>query len=83
MTTATVDTKIESYRMLSIINMYDMHTKFLYNAIEGINDIDASNRLGTKANNMAWLVGSMVQARYEVAQKLDGPLLETQNIKSR
>ena len=80
-TTTPNQTKIESYRMSSLLTMYDMHTKFLHRAIDGVNDHDANNRLGTHAISMAWIVGTMVQARYEVAQKLDGPLLESLNIK--
>ncbi|MEO5673663.1 MAG: DinB family protein, partial [Chitinophagales bacterium] len=49
-----------------ILNMYDYHTKLFSNAIEGISDNDASNRLGTKANHVAWLAGSLVQERYQL-----------------
>lgn len=46
-----------------------MHTTYLNNALEGIADEDAQNRLNTKANHIAWLTGSLVQQRYEIANQ--------------
>ena len=54
-------------RMYSLIVLYDMHTKFFGNAIDGISDNDAHNRLNTKANHVAWLAGSLVEERFELA----------------
>ena len=56
--------------MASFIVLYDLHTKFFAAAIEGISDKDAHNRLNTKANHVAWLTGSLVQQRYEIAKDL-------------
>jgi hypothetical protein len=47
-----------------------MQTTFLDSAIAGISDDDAHNRLDTKANHVAWLVGSIVQQRFEIAHAL-------------
>lgn len=57
-------TKIVSNRMLSLVTLYDMHTKYFKNALDGISDEDAHNRLGTKANHIAWLAGSFINERF-------------------
>lgn len=61
---------VNDSRMYSLIVLYDMHTKFFKSALEGISDEDAHNRLNTKANHVAWLTGSLVQQRYELANAL-------------
>lgn len=48
--------------------LYDMHTKFFSNVIVDISEKDANQRLGTKANHMAWLAGSLVNERFELAR---------------
>ncbi len=63
-------TATSSSRMQSLIVLYDMQTTFFNNAIDGINDQDAQNRLNTKANHIAWLVGSLVEQRYSLAKEL-------------
>lgn len=57
--------------MATIPALYDMQTTFFNNALEGISDKDAHSRLDTKANHIAWLAGSLVQQRYELARDLD------------
>jgi hypothetical protein len=59
--------------------LYDLHTKFYHQAIAGISDEDAAKRLGTEANHIAWLAGSIVQERYEIAQILGGDLKSASN----
>jgi len=54
-------------RMYSLIVLFDMHTKFFSSAIDGISDEDAHNRLNTKANHVAWLTGTLVEERFELA----------------
>jgi hypothetical protein len=56
-----------SNRMISLVALYDYQTVFLFKALDGISDSDAQNRLNTKANHVAWLTGSLVQQRYELA----------------
>lgn len=63
-------TKTVSNRMSSLIVLYDMQTTYFSNAIEGISDKDAHNRLNTKANHIAWLTGSLAQQRFEIANQL-------------
>ena len=72
-----METKTVSNRMFSLVILYDMHTKFFSSALEGIADKDAHNRLNTKANHIAWLTGSLVEQRYEIARELGSDLKQT------
>ena len=65
-----MEIKTVSNRLYSLIVLYDMHTSFFPNAINSISDDDAHNRLNTKANHIAWLTGSLVHERYELANEL-------------
>jgi hypothetical protein len=65
-----METNTTSHRIDSLLVLHDMHTAFFSNAIEGISDKDAHNRLNTKANHIAWLTGSLVHERYEMANAL-------------
>lgn len=62
--------KPTSSRMFSLLVLYDMQTLFFERALEKISDEDAHKRLDTKANHVAWLAGSLVQQRYEIANLL-------------
>lgn len=66
-----------SNRMYSIIVLYDMYTTFFSRAIDGISDKDAQSRLNTKANHIAWLTGSLVQERNELASILGSKQQQT------
>lgn len=59
--------KTKDSRMESLVVLYDMHTEYFRRGIVGIPDDAAHNRLNTKANHVAWLTGSLVQERYEMA----------------
>ena len=59
-----------STRMYGLLVLYDMQTTYFKNVLEGISDKDAHERLGTRANHVAWLTGSLVQQRYELANML-------------
>jgi hypothetical protein len=50
-----------------LIGLYEFHTKLFYNVLVDISDKDANNRLGTKANHIAWIAGSLVHGRYALA----------------
>jgi len=65
-----MQTKTASSRMFSLVVLYDMHTSYFLRALDAISDQDAHNRLNTKANHIAWLTGSLVQQRFEIAQSL-------------
>ena len=65
-----MEIKSTSSRMFSLCVLYDMQTTFLTSATDGISDNDAHSRLNTKANHIAWLVGSAVQQRFEIGNAL-------------
>ena len=56
-----------------------MHTAYFTNVLDGISDKDAHSRLNTKANHIAWLTGSLVHERYELANALGIGLKQTSN----
>lgn len=57
-----------SNRMYGFMVLYEMYTGFLLRALTGIDQKDAQKRLGTKANHMAWITGSVVHGRYFLAK---------------
>lgn len=59
--------KVNDSRVYALVAMYDMQTGLFNNALDAITDADAHKRLDTKANHIAWLAGSMVQQRFEMA----------------
>ena len=63
-----MEIKTVSHRLTSLVVLYDMQTNFFSFALEGLSDNDAHNRLNTKANHIAWLAGSLVEQRYEMAK---------------
>ena len=65
-----METKTVSNRMVSLVVLYDMQTTFFSKVLDGISDKDTHNRLNTKANHIAWLTGSLVEQRYEMAKGL-------------
>ena len=56
-----------SNRMLGILSLFDLQTGLFPKALFGISDSDAHKRLDTKANHIAWLAGSLVQQRFDLA----------------
>jgi len=54
-----------------LISLYDFHSRLFNNVIVEISDEDANKRLNTKANHVAWLTGSLVNARYDLARAID------------
>ncbi len=71
-----METKPTSSRMFSLVVLYDMHTNFYNKVLDGISDKDSHSRLNTKANHVAWLAGSLVQQRIELANLLDGTTIK-------
>jgi len=61
---------VKNDRLNGLLDLYDMQTEFFKSAIDGISDEDTHNRLNTKANHIAWLAGSIVRERYELANQL-------------
>jgi hypothetical protein len=62
-----METKSKKVTMETFIEIFDYHTKMFQNALDGISDKDAQNRLGTKANHIAWIAGSLVYQRQYIA----------------
>ncbi len=60
-------TKLKKATMETFVEIYDYHTKMFINALDGISAKDAQNRLGTKANHIAWIAGSLVYQRQFLA----------------
>ena len=58
---------IKNFSIDTIIVLYDLHTRLFFNVIDKITDEDAHNRLCTEANHIAWLTGSLVHERFELA----------------
>lgn len=66
-----MQTTTASTRTQGLLALFDMQTAFLERAIEGISEQDTYNRLGTKANHIAWLTGSLVAQRYFMTSETD------------
>jgi hypothetical protein len=69
-------TPTEDNRLISIVGLFDLQTPLFNSVLDGISDKDAHNRLGTKANHIAWLAGSLTEQRYELANLLTGSSLQ-------
>jgi len=63
---------VKDNRITALAVLYDWQTDFFKKVIEGISDAHAHKRLDTKANHIAWLAGSLVQQRFELANVLTG-----------
>lgn len=61
----------------TLLFLYDWHTRLFPNALDGISDKDAQDRLNTKANHIAWIAGSLVHTRFEMANALGIDLKQT------
>ena len=72
-----MDTKTVTNRMQSLLVLYDMQSTFFKNALDGIDDKDAHNRLNTKANHVVWLAGSLTEQRYEIAKEMGIDMQQT------
>jgi hypothetical protein len=62
-------TKTASSRTEGLIALFDIQTDFLARALEGITEDEMHNRLGTKANHMAWIAGALVAQRYTMVSE--------------
>lgn len=65
-----MDIRPTSNRLYGFMILFDMHTTFYPRALKGISDDDAHQRLDTVANHMAWIAGSILHERYELAAML-------------
>ncbi|MHA4846272.1 DinB family protein [Flavitalea antarctica] len=76
-TVKQTENKALSRRMEGLVTLFDLHTPLLSRALEGISAEDCHNRLGTKANHMAWLAGALVLQRFEMAKETSPGLHQT------
>jgi len=72
-----MNTKTASSRMEGLLALFDMQTTFFERALEGVSEEDMYNRLGTKANHMAWLAGSLVAQRYMMISETHPDMQQT------
>lgn len=63
-----METALEKTAMHALVNMYDWHTKLFKNSMDSITEEDAQNRLNTKANHIAWIIGSLTYGRYALSK---------------
>ena len=52
----------------TLLSLYNWHSKIFNNALEGISEKDAENRLNSKANHIKWIAGSLVHQRFELGK---------------
>ena len=68
-----------STRTQGLLSLFDLQTRYFERALEGLSDEDAHKRLGTKANHIAWIAGSLVFQRYEMVKETHPDLKSTGN----
>jgi hypothetical protein len=66
-----------SHRTLGFLTLFDYHTGFFGKALDGISEEDMYNRLNTAANHPAWLAGSLVNQRFQMASETGSGLQQT------
>src|SRR5688572_26137285 len=63
--------QIQDSRMFSLVRLYDLHSQYFYNVLDGVSDQDAHSRMQTKATHIAWIAGSLVYESYLLAHLLN------------
>jgi len=66
-----------SARIQGLLSLFDLQTGFFAKAIVGVSEEDMYNRLGTEANHMAWLAGSLVGQRFWMTEETNPGLKQT------
>lgn len=64
-----MDIKSASTRTQGLLSLFDYHTAFFSKALDGISEKDMHNRLNTEANHPAWIAGSLVNQRFNMASE--------------
>lgn len=72
-----METKTTSSRIEGLLSLFDIQTTYFKRALDDIPEIDAYERLNTKANHMAWLAGTLVQQRFMMIQETNPGLKST------
>jgi hypothetical protein len=66
-----------STRTQGLIALFDYHTNFFAKVLDGISEEDMYNRLETQANHPAWLAGSLVAQRFNMASETGSGMKQT------
>jgi hypothetical protein len=66
-----------STRTQALLTLFDYQTGFFSKALDGISEDDMHNRLQTQANHPAWLAGSLVNQRFQMASEMKHDLKQT------
>lgn len=72
-----MNTKTASTRTEGLLALFDLQTGFLSRALDGLTKDDMHNRMGTKANHMAWLAGALVAQRYMMVSETHPEMKQT------
>jgi hypothetical protein len=66
-----------STRTQGLLSLFDYQTGFFAKVLDGISEGDMHNRLNTQANHPAWLAGSLVHQRFQMASEMKHDLKQT------
>jgi hypothetical protein len=66
-----------SKRTHALLTLFDWQTDFFKKALDGISENDMHNRLNTQANHPAWLTGSLVHQRFQMASEMKHDVKQT------
>ena len=72
-----METQTASNRTRGLLTLFDYHTDYFSRVLEGISADDMHNRLNTQANHPAWLAGSLVAQRFNMASETGSGLKQT------
>lgn len=61
-------------RLIPLANILDLNTDLLLNAIDGLSDIEAQQRLAAGGNSIAFLAAHVTDSRHFLASRLGHPL---------
>ena len=66
-----------STRTQGLLRLFDYQTNFFAKVLDGISADDMHNRLQTQANHPAWLAGSLVFQRFQMASEMKHDVKQT------
>lgn len=66
-----------STRTQGLLSLFDYQTGFFAKVLDGISEDDMHNRMNTPANHPAWLAGSLVHQRFQMASEMKHDLKQT------
>lgn len=72
-----MEKKTASTRTEGLLALFDLHTDLLGKALVNLSQDDMHNRMGTQANHMAWITGSLVNQRFMMASESNHGLKQT------